>query len=317
MHKRTTLKAGEHGRIDLLTKRLVIREDDTATPGPKGLVRGRGHHMRVWHRVRVNTCRNKTRDMGHVDHQIGTDLIRNFAELGKIESPRIGRSAGQNDLWLTRLGLRAERVEIDQMGRFINAILFGIEPFARQVRGCTVGQVTTRGKRHAKNGIAGLQQRQEHGLVRLRAGMRLHINECGTKQLFCAFDRKRLDNIGIFTTAIIAATGIALGIFVRQNRSLCLQHRCADDVFRGDHLDLVLLTDKLVTDCSGKIRVGIGKRCREEAVHYVLFSDVIHDWSPNAAPFCRRVKVKFPARRQALQACQPGRHDDLPRMPWP
>jgi hypothetical protein len=36
---------------------------------------------------------------------------------------------------------------------------------------------------HAHDGVARLQQREEHGLVGLRAGMRLHVGEVGAEQL--------------------------------------------------------------------------------------------------------------------------------------
>ena len=40
----------------------------------------------------------------------------------------------------------------------INTILFGIEPFAGQIRRSTMRQMSTGGKRHTKNGVARLQQ---------------------------------------------------------------------------------------------------------------------------------------------------------------
>jgi hypothetical protein len=45
-----------------------------------------------------------------------------------------------------------------------------------------VGQVAAGGERHAEDGVAGLQQRQQHRLVGLRAGMRLHVGEGAAEQ---------------------------------------------------------------------------------------------------------------------------------------
>ena len=149
-----------------------------------------------------------------------------------------------------------------------------------------MGEVTTSGKRHPENRIARLQKRQEHRLIGLCTGMRLDIDECRAEQLLCAFDGKRFGNIDEFAPAIVAAPGVTLGIFVRQYRALCLEHGVADNVLRCDHLDLILLTDKLMPDSGCKLGVGIRQRSGEEAVHHRIFSDVIHIYLPErpAAP---------------------------------
>ena len=232
--------------------------------------------MRMRYRIRMHAGSNKARDMGHIHHQISIDGIGDLTELGKIEGARIGRTASQNDLRLAGLRLVEKRIEINLCGLFINTILLGIEPFAGQVRRGAMGQVTTCGKRHAEDRVTRLQQRQEHSLVCLCAGMWLHIDESSTKQLFRTLDGKCLDNVDMLAATIIAAAGIALGIFVGQNRALRLENTGADDVLGCNHLDLVLLADQLMPDCRCQFRIGIRQRGREEAVHYVLFSDVVH-----------------------------------------
>ena len=137
-------------------------------------------------------------------------------------------------------------------------------------------EVAACGKRHAEDCVARLQQRQEHGLVGLRTGMRLHIDELRAKQLFRTLDGKCLNNIDMLAAAVIAAAGIAFGIFVGQNRALRLQNTGADDVLGCDHLDLVLLANQLMPDRRRQFRIGIRQRGREESVHYVLFPDVVH-----------------------------------------
>ena len=109
-------------------------------------------------------------------------------------------------------------------------------------------QVTTSRQRHAQNGIARLEHRQEYSLIRLCTGMRLHIDEGSAKQFLCPFNGQRFDNIDMLTPAIIAASGIAFGVFVCEDGSLRFHHRRADNVFRSNHLDLVLLANQLVTD---------------------------------------------------------------------
>jgi hypothetical protein len=45
-----------------------------------------------------------------------------------------------------------------------------------------VGQVPAGREVEAHEGVARLEQRQEHGLVRLRAGVRLHVGEAAAEQ---------------------------------------------------------------------------------------------------------------------------------------
>ncbi len=102
-------------------------------------------------------------------------------------------------------------------------------------------QVSARGKRHSENGGARLEQRDKHGLIGLRAGMRLHIGEATSEEALGALDCERLGDIDEFASAIISAAGITFGVFIRQHRALGFQHSPGDDVLAGDQLDLKLL----------------------------------------------------------------------------
>ena len=115
-------------------------------------------------------------------------------------------------------------------------------------------------------GIAGLQQRQEHRLVHLAAGVRLHVGEIGAEQLFGALDRERLGDVDPFAAAIIAGAGIALGVFVGHHRALRFQHGAADDVFRRDQFDLVALSAEFAADSGGDVRICLGQGRGEERV---------------------------------------------------
>jgi hypothetical protein len=86
-----------------------------------------------------------------------------------------------------------------------------------------------------------LEQSEEHGLVRLCAGMGLHIDISGTEKFPGAADRDLLDRVDMLAAAIVAASGIALGIFVGQDGSLRGENVGGGDVLRGNQLDLVLL----------------------------------------------------------------------------
>ena len=130
MHQRTALEAWEYRRVDLLAERLVIRQDNAATAGAKRLVGRRGHDMGMRYRVRMNACGDEAGDVRHIHHEISSDSVGDFAELGEIKRPRISRTAREDDLRLARPRLIQKRIEIDKRGFLVNTILLGIEPFA-------------------------------------------------------------------------------------------------------------------------------------------------------------------------------------------
>ena len=127
-------------------------------------------------------------------------------------------------------------------------------------------QVAAGGEAHAQHRVAWLQQRQEHRLVGLGAGMRLHIGEGAAEQLPGAVDRQVLRHVDVDTPAVVAAAGITLGIFVGQHRALRLQHGGGDNILRRDQFDAVLLAVQLGSDGGGKFGVGLRQRSGEEAL---------------------------------------------------
>jgi hypothetical protein len=77
-----------------------------------------------------------------------------------------------------------------------------------------VGQVAAFGQTHAHDGVPGLQQREEHALVGLRAGVRLHIGELRAEELREAVDGQLLDDIDVLAAAVVALAGVALGVLL-------------------------------------------------------------------------------------------------------
>ena len=75
-----------------------------------------------------------------------------------------------------------------------------------------------------------------------------------------------LGDIDELAAAVIALARIAFGIFVGHHRALRFQHGAADDVFRGDQLDLMALAAEFALDRGGDLRIGLGERGGEERV---------------------------------------------------
>ena len=230
VHQRPALQAREHRRIDLLGDRLVIGQHHAAARAAQGLVGGGGDDMGVAERGRMLARRDQPGKMGHVDEQIGSDLVADRAEAREIEEARIGRAAGDDQLGPMLPGEALDLVEIDQMVVAADAILDGVEPFSGLGRRGAVGEVPAGRKAHAEDRVAGLQERHHHRAVGLRARVRLDVGEAAAEQLLGAIDRQRLDRVRRPAALVVAAARIAFRIFVGQHGSLRFKHRAADDI---------------------------------------------------------------------------------------
>ena len=69
--------------------------------------------------------------------------------------------------------------------------------------------------------------------------MRLHVGMIGPEKLLGTVDRQLLDHVHVFASAIVTAAGVALGVFVGQDRTGGLAHGGRSEILRGDHLQLV------------------------------------------------------------------------------
>src|SRR3546814_8348564 len=122
--------------------------------------------------------------------QIRAHLVADGAEPLEIDEAWIGRAARDDHPGLVLKRHRLKRVIVYQVAVLVDAILHGVEPFARQRGPCAMRQVPARIQRHAEEGVAGLKQRQHHRAIGLRARMGLHIGEGAVEKLPCAIDRK-------------------------------------------------------------------------------------------------------------------------------
>ena len=196
--------------------------------------------------------------------QIGADAVGDLAKALEIPGPRIGRAAGDDQLWLHFLGAAGDLVHVDDLVVAAHGVVLRLEPFAGNVDGRAVGEMAAGGEIEAHEGVAGLQQRQKHRLVHLAAGVRLHIGKLRAEQFFGALDRQRLGDVDPFAAAVIAVARITFRVFVGHHRALRFQHRAADDVFGSDQLDLMALPAEFALDGGGDLGIGLGKRGGEE-----------------------------------------------------
>ena len=256
MHQRTALDAWEDDALQLLLDLLAgaLRQDDAATRAAQRLVGGRGDHVRVRQRVRIDAGGDQARDMRHVDEQVGAHLVGDGAEARPVHHLRIGGEAGHDHLRLVLQGQPFDFVVIDQ-ALVVHAVLDGVEELARGIDLGAVGQVAAVGQAHAQDGVAGAQQGEVHGLVGLRTGMRLHVGVVGAEQLLHAVDRQLLGDVHVLAAAVVALVRVTLGVLVGQHAALGLQHAGAGVVLAGDQLDVILLPARLMGDGLGQFGI--------------------------------------------------------------
>ncbi|MNN18095.1 hypothetical protein D3C81_1313000 [compost metagenome] len=130
MHQRPALPAREHRRVELLLQlRVGLGQDQAATWPAQGLVSGGGDDIGVWQRIGVQACRNQAGDMGHVDEQVGADLVGDLAETWKIQGLGVGRETRHDHLRLMLDGQALHLVVIDQAVG-VDAVLHGVVQLA-------------------------------------------------------------------------------------------------------------------------------------------------------------------------------------------
>ena len=121
--------------------------------------------------------------------------------------------------------------------------------------------------------------------------MGLNIGIGAIEQGLGPLNGQGLSDINKFAAAIIAAARIALGIFIGQDRALRLKHGARDNIFRGDQLNLGLLTLQLMRDTGEQLRVGVLDRSAEKGVQGTsgLMGLNSHGW-----PFSQQDELQTP-----------------------
>jgi hypothetical protein len=110
-------------------------------------MRRRGGDVGVGHRVLVageHLSGHQAREVGHVHHQGGADLVGDLAHRREVDAARIGRVARDQDQRPEFTGGRGDGVVVEQPGRRVGAIAALVEHLAGDVGPEPVGEVTAR-----------------------------------------------------------------------------------------------------------------------------------------------------------------------------
>ena len=266
--QRAALCAREDGRIDALDDVLVVGQNQAAARAAQRFVGRRGDNIGIRNRALVLPACDKTCNVRHIDHQHSAVAMSNFGQLFKIDSTGIGGGTGHKHLG-AHLGNLLGKAGV------VNAAIFGrdaigneIIVFAAHIDRGTVGQVPALGKIHAHDGIAQIQQRKIDGQVGLCAGVGLHVCILGTKQLAGTVNGNLLDLIHKLAAAVIAVTGITLGIFVGQYAAHSGHNGGGNNIFAGDQLNVLALAGQFAAH--GGAQFGIGLLHKADRIDQIL-----------------------------------------------
>ena len=190
--------------------------------------------------------------------KIAPTASADLAEPGEIPVARIARAASNDDLGLMLVREAFDCLHVDGLVLRLHAVGNDLEPLARHVGRRAVREMAACGEIEAHECVAGLHQPEEDRLVRLRPGIRLHIGKPTAKQAAGTLDCERFGDVDELASAIIAPSGIALGVFVGHHRALRLENGAGDDILRGDELDLFALAAEFLCDGAGDLGIAVG-----------------------------------------------------------
>jgi len=98
----------EHQRATAVDElgQLARAQDEASARPAQGLVRGRGHDVRVRHGVvvaREHLSRHESGEVRHVDHERRADLVGNLAHHAEVHEPRVRAVSGDEQQRLNKV----------------------------------------------------------------------------------------------------------------------------------------------------------------------------------------------------------------------
>ena len=198
---------------------------------------------------------NEAGDVGHVDEEKGADRLGHRRHPLEIDRSRIRRRTSNDHLWLVLVSEAFDLVVVDALVFLTHAVADDVVEATREVHRAAMGEVAAHVEAHREDGVAGLEHRRVDREVGRRAGVGLDVCVVGAKELLRAGDRDAFDRVVVDAAAVVALAGIALGVFVGEDRALGLKHGAADEVLRGDKLEALFLA--LVLELHELVDLGI------------------------------------------------------------
>ena len=232
--------------------------------------------------------RDQPGEVGHVHHQVGAHRVGDPAELGEVELPGVRGPAGNDQRRLVLQGQGLDLGHVDPVVLFTDLVRDDVVEPAGEVDLHAVRQVPAVGQVQAHDGVARTDQGVHHRGVGLRAGVRLDVRVPGAEQGLDPVDRELFDHVNVLAAAVVALARVALGVLVRQHRTLRLHDGPGGVVLRGDHFQAVALAGQLGVDLRRDLRIQRGQVRVQARGDDLLKRDVLVPAAATAALTVRR-----------------------------
>ncbi|GMA91303.1 hypothetical protein GCM10025869_18320 [Homoserinibacter gongjuensis] len=206
---------------------------------------------------------HEPREVRHVDPELGAHLVGDRPERREVELARVGRPAGDDHLRLHLEGGAAHLIHVDAERLGVDLVGVGLVELAGEVELHTVREVPAVRELEAQDAVAGLRDGRQHGGVGGGTGMRLHVGVGGAEELLGTLDGEGLDHVDELASAVVTATGVALGVLVGEHRALSLEHGPRHEVLGGDHLERRALATEFGLQRGGDLGVDLSQRGKE------------------------------------------------------
>ncbi|MNI48833.1 hypothetical protein D3C73_1034170 [compost metagenome] len=193
----------------------------------------------------MKACSDQSGDMGHIHHEQCAYIVRNRTESFKINYTRIRACSGYDQFRTVFEGCLAHFIIINQERILLHAISHKVIQQSGSIHRAAVRQMAAMRQVHSEDSVARIQRGKINRHIGLGTGVRLHIGMIGTEELLGTVTGQILHDIHIFTTAIIPFARIAFGIFIREHRTHRFHYSFADDILRGNKLNIGTLTAQL------------------------------------------------------------------------
>ncbi len=220
--ERPALEPREDRPVDRL-RVLGAAEDQPRARARERLVGRGGDDVAVLDGVRVQAGGDKPREVRHVAPEERADLVGDAAEHHRVDGARVCGAAAEDDLRLVLARERAHLLLVDDARLARDAVVDDRVQPSREVDLQAVGQMAAVVEPQREDGVARIEQPEVHRHVRLRAGVRLDVRVLCAEQRLRPVDRELLDLVDDLAPAVVAPSGIPLGVLVGRNRADGLQ----------------------------------------------------------------------------------------------
>ncbi len=178
----------------------------------------------------------------------------------EVDHARVGTRADHDHLRLVLVREAVELVVVDPLIVFTDAVRHDGVELSGEVERMAVSEVAAVRQVHAKDGVARLEEREVHRHVRLRAGVRLHVDVVRAEELFGARDGERLGDIDELAPAVVPFARVTFRVLVGQHGAGRFENGLADEVLRGDQLEPAVLSMHFLRDRPRDVGIRIGQR---------------------------------------------------------